>query len=570
MGDAGERTNGAAAAERRFAVGTLDPGATAGDYVVTDVIAQGGGGTVYGARHATTGRLAAVKVLHPSLSVVPKMVERFRREIHVLNLLRHPGIVEVWEVGALLDGRPFFVMERLQGKTVSQLLEEGGRMLPDEALEIFEPVCLALAAAHSAGVIHRDVKTTNIMIVDGAPRRVKLLDFGVAKLEGPTFGASGLTTEGQAIGTPASMAPEQILGRSADARTDIYGLGVLLYRMLTGRPPFMAVSPLAQMRQHLEEPAPRPSLRAPAATALDSIVLRCMEKDADRRYGSIQELLAALGAAVSGPPHRAPAPSGEVDIAAAIYVEMRVPRGVDDDDVRLSDHMSKMLDLSEDALAGGELLIGLTTGNEVLGVCCLPAAPEASSCRLARVLDVAMALRARLDELEREDPRVHANICLHVGEVRLRAASGSSSHAASGSSSHAASGSSSRAASGSSSRATSGKSDRAASGSSSRAASGSSSRAASGSSSRAASGSSSRAASGSSSRATFAVEVIGGPLFRTDLWAPQQDIGAVCATSTAMSRLHGREILASMGALVPLPPVDPERTLHPRAPSSSS
>jgi hypothetical protein len=490
MAETGERTRGPSDGERLAAAGALAPGDAAGDYVVTELIAQGGGGTVYGARHRATGQLVAVKVLHPSLTVVPKMVERFQREIHVLKSLSHPGIVEVWEIGALPDGRPYFVMERLQGRTVSSVLEETGRMLPDEAVEIFEPVCAALAAAHSAGVIHRDVKTTNIMIVDGAPRRIKLLDFGVAKLSGPSFrSSSNLTSEGQAIGTPASMAPEQILGRDVDARTDIYALGVLLYRMLTGRPPFMAVSALAQMRQHLEEPAPRPSLRAPAATSLDPIVLRCMEKEAARRYASVEELLAALRATVSGPPRRVDAPSGAMDLAAAIYVELRIQPRIGlptaEEDADLADQMGELLNLAEDALVAGSFLIGLTTGNEVLGVRPLPVEPTAAARELERVVSVATGLRARLDAREREDDRVHANLCVHVGEVVLRVSS--------------------------------------------------------------------------------RLEVAGGPLSRTDLWAPQEDIGAVCVTAAAMRRLHGKDIPASMGPLVPLAPVDPDRTLYPRS-----
>lgn len=398
--------------------GNLEPGTLAGEHVITGVLAEGGGGTVYDACHRTTRRPAAVKVLHHSLTALPKMVERFRREVQVLNLLRHPGIVEVWEVGALPDGRPFFAMERLTGRTVSALLEEAGRLLPDEAIEIFEPVCEALAAAHSAGVIHRDVKPTNIMVLDSGPRRIKLLDFGVAKLSGPMFSASALTSEGVMIGTPTSMAPEQILGREVDERVDIYALGVMLYRMLTGRPPFSAPSSLAQIRQHLEQPAPRPSQRAPAAAPLDAIVLRCLEKDPNQRYRTIAELLTAVRAAVRGPAQEDGLASGTAGIAAAIYVEMRVH--VREADEHLADHMGRMLDAAEDALREAGLLVAFITGNEILGVCPLSMEPSAAAQELAEVAGLATSLRAQLDEHERSAPGVHANVTLHVGEVLVR------------------------------------------------------------------------------------------------------------------------------------------------------
>lgn len=398
----------------------LELGSAINEYTVTEVLARGGGGTVYGATHRPTGRLAAIKVLHASLTVLPKMVERFEREAVALNLLRHPGIVEVWEVGTLPDGRPFFAMERLTGQTVSKLLEQAGRLLPAEAVEILEPVCGALGAAHSAGVIHRDIKPSNIMVVDAGAGRIKLLDFGVAKLIGPATGATLLTSEGQVLGTPGSMAPEQIMGQPVDARTDVYALGVLLYRMLTGRPPFAAPSPLAQVRQHLEEPAPRPSQRAPAAAPLDPVVLRCMAKDPAQRYASTAELLAALRAAVSDPPVLDEVPVSAGERGAAIYVDIRAKEGADDEDA-LADGMGFMLDAAEELLRDAGLLVAFTTGNEVLAVQPLSADPAAALEQIIQVVFVATTLRSQLDDHERADGRVHANVCVHVDEVSFRA-----------------------------------------------------------------------------------------------------------------------------------------------------
>lgn len=480
MVDVEKRTRRLEGAEHRLSRGHLEQGTVAGQYVITQLIGQGGGGAVYAAYHQTSRRVAAVKVLHRSLTVLPKMVERFRREVQVLNLLRHPSIVEVWEVGTLPDGQPFFAMERLAGKTVSKMLEQGGRMLPEETLEILEPACQALSAAHSAGVIHRDVKATNIMVLEGAPRRVKLLDFGVAKLSGPAFGQSTLTSEGQPIGTPASMAPEQILGGRVDARVDVYALGVLLYRMLTGRPPFLAHTALAQMRQHLEEPAPRPSLRAPAAAPLDPVVLRCMEKDPDRRYASVAELLSALRAAVSGAPAAPPDQPGTTDVGAAIYVEIRVRGGEDAMDLHLADHVGGLLDMTEDMLREADLLIAFATSNQVLAV--RPLAGDAAA-EMGRVVDVARVLRAELDRRTRAHDGVRANVCVHADEVVLG---------------------------------TSG-----------------------------------------------AVEVLGGPLLCTDLWAPDEDVEPVCLTAGAARQLDGAGGTPPGVAL--LPQLDPDRTLHPRA-----
>lgn len=502
-----ERSRNMDDADSMLARGLLETGAPAGEYILTGVLAHGGGGVVYAAHHAATGRAAAVKVLHQALTALPKMVERFRREVRVLNLLRHPGIVEVWEVGALPDGRPFFAMERLTGRTLSAVLEAEGRMLPDEALEIFEPVCAALAAAHSAGVIHRDVKPTNIMVLDGSPRRIKLLDFGVAKLQGPTFSTSHntLTSEGTMVGSPTSMAPEQILGREVDARTDIYALGVLLHRMLTGRPPFAAVSPLAQIRQHLEMPAPRPSLRAPAAAPLDPIVLRAMEKDPSLRYRSIGDLQSALRSAVSGAALREERSHGAAGVGVAIYVEIRLDDLEGETAERFADHLGVVLDTAEDTLREAGLLQGFLTGNEVLAVRPLPIDRAAAQDALVDVVRVALLLRERLDALQRAARGVHANICLHAGEVLLRATSARPAG---------------------------------------------------------------RGAPPRGARAP-ALEVLGGPLVRADVWAPREPILRVAATPAVMSRLPDGALPPGAGQLVPLPAIDLERTLPPPSLSRS-
>src|SRR5262245_37814049 len=223
----------------------LPPGASAGDYVIESRVASGGCGTVYVATHALLGRRAAVKVLHGRLAASPQMVERFVREARAANIIRHPGIVDIFEFGALSDGRPYFVMELLEGTDLDTLLRMRGRLAFDEVLEILEPVVEALEAAHAAGIVHRDLKASNIMLLNsGGPRAVKLLDFGVAKLLVPEPGAEALTSMGQRLGTPVAMAPEQIRCGPVDARTDVYALGVLIFQMLTGRYPFAGADPV--------------------------------------------------------------------------------------------------------------------------------------------------------------------------------------------------------------------------------------------------------------------------------------------------------------------------------------
>ncbi len=409
--------------------GDLALGAAAGDYVVTELIARGGCGSVYRARHRTGGRHAAVKVLHGPLALMPKMVERFAREVRVVGMLRHPNIVDIYDVGTLTDRRPYYAMEYLSGRTLSMILEEQGRMSPLEALEVLEPVCAALAAAHEAGVIHRDVKASNIM-VDGATGLVKLLDFGIAKLIGPQAGPNGLTSEGRQVGTLTIMAPEQLLGGPVDARIDIYALGVLLYRLLTGRLPFDGKNALTLAQQHLEEPAPRPSLRIPIAPSFDTLVLRCLEKRPERRYDTVEAFLDALRRASLGArPRWASAAShvgaDGVPLAVGIYVEIRMHVEGDEMDDAIGTDAGGILDLAEEALRQGGFVLAALTGSSVLGVRLLPEAPAARLALRAIAVETAARLHEQILAREGKDPRVHVNVSLHVDRVAIGADPGS-------------------------------------------------------------------------------------------------------------------------------------------------
>ena len=243
----------------------LAPGTLAGPYVLKREIASGGGGTVYEAQHKVLGRKAAVKVLRRQLAASPQMVTRFVREAQAVNMIKHPAIVDIYEFDTLPDGRPFYVMELLEGTDVRSLLNERGRFTPAEVLEILEPVCSALQVAHEQGIVHRDLKASNIFVksTGGDKRTIKLLDFGIAKLMHPDASEAGLTVVGTRLGTSYTMAPEQIRGDGVDPRTDIYALGVVLYHLLTGQYPFRAETMTDIERMHLEAPPPRPSQAAP-------------------------------------------------------------------------------------------------------------------------------------------------------------------------------------------------------------------------------------------------------------------------------------------------------------------
>jgi serine/threonine-protein kinase len=277
----------------------LGEGAVVGSWVVEATAARGGFGTVYRARHLGSGRPAAIKVLHAVIANLPGVVERFHREAETIRRLRHPNIVELLEIGSLQDARPYLVMEWLEGPTLERAVQSGGALSPERVLAVMEGLCAALATAHAAGVVHRDLKASNVILgPDGEPP-VKLVDFGVAKL---LDGEGSLTATGFRVGTPSYMSPEQILGQPVSPATDVYALGVLLFLLLTASLPFTADSPIGVEELHVHAMPPRPSeLGASSTPGLDDVVLRCLEKEPARRYPDVAELIADLRRAVARP-----------------------------------------------------------------------------------------------------------------------------------------------------------------------------------------------------------------------------------------------------------------------------
>ncbi|HWU90020.1 MAG TPA: serine/threonine-protein kinase, partial [Kofleriaceae bacterium] len=247
-------------------------------------LGRGGMGEVWLARQDGLEREVAVKLL-PSGND-PRSIDRLRREAQALARIRHPHVVPVHEVGEA-DGLHYYVMDVVEGQSLVDVLASG-RLSCTRAAEIARQVAEALAAAHAQGVIHRDIKPANVLLADGRDH-VTLVDFGVALSEvSPT-----LTSTGELLGTPYYMAPEQARGEAhlADARTDVWGVGVTMYEMLTGQKPFHGDTWLAVRGAVLDDdPVPLRRLRPDCPRDLETIVLRCMAKDAGRRYATAREL----------------------------------------------------------------------------------------------------------------------------------------------------------------------------------------------------------------------------------------------------------------------------------------
>ncbi|MGO4600118.1 protein kinase domain-containing protein [Terrabacter sp. 2RAF25] len=257
-------------------------------YTLRERIAVGGMGEVHLATDDRLGRVVAVKVLAPAVAHYPESVERFRREATTAAALSHPNIAQVYDYG--VDGSShFIVMEHVDGSDLSRLLRQVGRLTPSDAVRIAEQVCSALAAAHRAGVVHRDIKPGNVIVrPDGA---VKVTDFGIAQ----ALGQASLTDTGTVMGTAAYVSPEQARGQATSPATDIYSLGILLFQMLTGSVPFDGDTPVAIAMRHLDEPIPLPSSRVHDLPAdLDDVVLRATAKVPSERYADADAMAMAL------------------------------------------------------------------------------------------------------------------------------------------------------------------------------------------------------------------------------------------------------------------------------------
>ncbi len=277
----------------------IDDGAELeGRYRILRSLGEGGMGAVYEAEHTALGRRVAIKVLHAHVARVPDAVRRFEREARAAAEIGHPNIVEVFDVGTHL-GEPFLVMELLRGETLADRLSRPELIDARAACRIVGYVLSALASAHAKGIIHRDLKPENVFLVPGDPTDgVKLLDFGISKFRRAGATLLQTTQEGIPLGTPGYMAPEQWMGRrDIDHRADIFAVGVMLYELLTGGLPYEGANQgelFLEIVRGTSRPTTPSELEETVPPALDAVVLRALDRDRDRRFGSAREFLEAL------------------------------------------------------------------------------------------------------------------------------------------------------------------------------------------------------------------------------------------------------------------------------------
>src|SRR3954453_13971723 len=277
-------------------------GQTIGNYLVTQKLGEGGMGAVYLAEHPSIGKKVALKVLHSEFSTDQEVTRRFFHEAKAVNDIGHPNIVDIVDFGILQAGGGreqlvYFIMEYLAGMTLSHLIRAESPLPPERALSIALQVADALSASHSKGIVHRDLKPDNIILLQRGRERdfVKLLDFGIAKLTGGGSAGSHRTRAGIVMGTPAYMSPEQCEGRdSVDLRTDVYALGIVIYEMLTGRVPFVGEGYGEILVQHLTQKTLLQSSYRMLPAHVEVVVLKALEKRADLRYPTMDEMMRAM------------------------------------------------------------------------------------------------------------------------------------------------------------------------------------------------------------------------------------------------------------------------------------
>jgi len=294
-------------------------GTTVGNYHLDQILGRGGMGTVYSGEHIYIKKQVAVKVLHAQFAKFEEAIHRFLREARAASSIQHPNIVDVTDFGPMPDGGVYFVMEYLDGTSLEDLIEHEHALPLHRALNIANQIALALAAAHEKNIVHRDLKPENIMLTRKPGRRevirqvsaedqptgefivekeemydfVKILDFGIAKVLTPDELKTEQTMAGAVFGTPEYMSPEAARGAAVDYRADIYSLGVILFDMITGRPPFEAPAAAEVLAMHISNEAPSARQVAPQleiTEAADLLIQRCMRKDPDERYQSMDEL----------------------------------------------------------------------------------------------------------------------------------------------------------------------------------------------------------------------------------------------------------------------------------------
>jgi serine/threonine-protein kinase len=273
-----------------------------GQYQLVHKLGEGGMGEVYLAEHALLKRPCALKLIKTETGHDPIALARFQREVQSAARLAHPNTIEIYDYGHTDDGTFYYVMEYLQGQSLSDLVRETGPLPPGRVIYLFRQVCGGLAEAHGLGLVHRDLKPANVFVAvrGGESDVAKVLDFGLVKLTKDP-GAAALTSDMTVSGTPLYMAPEQAVGdRTLDERADIYALGAMMYFALTGQPPFQGESAFAVMMAHSRDPVVPPSqVRSGVPQDLEGVILHCLAKKPEDRYQKVKALSEALAACAS-------------------------------------------------------------------------------------------------------------------------------------------------------------------------------------------------------------------------------------------------------------------------------
>ncbi len=296
-------------------VGVLAPGTLLGPYRVVRHVGRGGMGSVYEGVDDRDRTRVALKVLSPELASRPDFVQRFHRESRVLGQLDDPRIARVFFSG-VADGVPFFAMEFVDGQNLEEALEKDGVLEWRRAVHLMRETCRGLAAAAERGLIHRDVKPTNLLLDRSGV--LKIVDFGLAKSQDSE---SRVTITGAVVGTPLYLSPEQGMGKPVDTRSDIYSLGATFYHLLTGAPPFNAESPMSVIYKHVHDPPEPLSKRArQVPEPFARVVMRCLAKDPARRYADWEDLEEDLDAVERGDPVSAPAETASIKQSKPAFV----------------------------------------------------------------------------------------------------------------------------------------------------------------------------------------------------------------------------------------------------------
>lgn len=274
-------------------------------YRIIKKLGEGGMGSVYLAEHTTINKKLAIKVLSSEYSHKQDLVDRFLQEARAASMIEQENVVEITDFGSTPTGSVFFVMEFLNGEDLSKTVKTKGPLPWARVKPIMIQICRALASAHDAGIIHRDMKPENCYRIRRGdnPDFIKVLDFGIAKVTSDDGEGKGLTRTGMIFGTPEYMSPEQAKGEKVDHRVDVYAVGVILYELLTGRVPFTADTFMGILTKHMFEAPPAPSTIAPIASIpheVEAIVLKALQKDREYRFQSMRELMGAIDAVGTG------------------------------------------------------------------------------------------------------------------------------------------------------------------------------------------------------------------------------------------------------------------------------